>query len=100
MRGLVLNELLHGDEEYRAHFMRRFADMLNHLVTPRYLQERYDHYAFLVRRFHIPHRAYLRDLRAFLAARPAILWAHAAAELGTGEALPLRIAAMQLDQEA
>ncbi|HEY8550041.1 MAG TPA: CotH kinase family protein [Vicinamibacterales bacterium] len=91
VRGTILADLLHEDPEYRSYFQRRFAQMLNHQVTPEFLRARYAYYARVVQDFGVPHDTFLRHLRVFLRTRPDILWAHATRELGTGDPVRLEI---------
>ena len=85
--------LLDEDPEYRAYFQRVWTDVMNHVLTPAFLDERYEHYrrrgasASAFRRT----VEYLTPLKEFLDRRPAVAWKIATDWLRTGPAVACRI---------
>lgn len=90
-RPLVLTTLLDEDAEYRAHFQRLWTDAMNHVLTPHFLNERYEHYRAEAIRLDLQDRDYLVPLRQFLDRRPTVVWQIAERWLGTGPSPRVRI---------
>jgi formylglycine-generating enzyme required for sulfatase activity len=70
-RAVLLTHLLSQDSAYRERFKRTFLQVMNHHVTPAFLDERYEHYAKAGRELGVRNTAYLRRLREFIDRRPA-----------------------------
>ena len=85
-RPLALSSLLADDEEYREYFKHAFARMLNHQITPDFLDEQFDYYADIARSYGVEDLGYLEPVREFLTRRPDALWTFAAERLNTREA--------------
>ncbi|MDP6609868.1 MAG: CotH kinase family protein [Vicinamibacterales bacterium] len=83
-RARLMTHLLANDAEYRRFFMTRFEAMLNHQLTPEFLDERFAHYEQIALDYEVESVAYLEMLREFLDRRAGILWAQTAQQLGTG----------------
>ena len=94
-RPRIMTTLLTRDPEYRAYFARVWVDVMNHAITPAFLRERYQHYADTAVALGVPDLAYLKPLKAFLDARPAIVRAQAEQRLGTGPSLRFRVSGSQ-----
>jgi hypothetical protein len=90
-RPKILTTLLDQDADYRAYFMRRWTDALNHQLTPAFLQQRYEHYRVLGEQLGLTNRRDLAPLKRFLDERPAIVWQHAVEWLKTGPPLALEV---------
>jgi hypothetical protein len=72
-RAYVFTRLLTEDQEYRAYFGTLFDRISNHLVTPAYLRERFDHYRRVAVDHRIRDRRYIDLLRGFIERRPSFL---------------------------
>ncbi len=85
--------LLDEDPEYRAYFQRVWTEVMNHVLTPAFLNERYDYYRAAAERLGLGRRdrEYLPLLRDFLDRRPAVAWKIATEWLRTGPAVTCRI---------
>ena len=92
-RPRILVTLLDDDLEYRAYFQRVWTDVMNHVLTPAFLDERYEYYRAAAERLGLgqPDREYLPLLREFLDRRPAVVWKTATEWLRTGPAVPCHI---------
>jgi hypothetical protein len=90
-RPYLITTLLDRDPEYRAHFMRVWTDVMNHALTPEFLDERFAHYDRLTTELGIDDRRFLPPLRRFLTERPARVWAGAEKWLSTGPAIPVAL---------
>ncbi len=83
-RPKILSTLLDEDADYRAYFMRRWTDALNHQLTPAFLEERYEHYRVLGEQLGLTNRQDLAPLKRFFDVRTAIVWQQAVEWLKTG----------------
>ena len=85
--------LLDEDPEYRAYFQRVWTEVMNHVLTPAFLNERYDYYRAEGERLGLGRRdlEYLPLLKDFLDRRPAVAWKIATDWLRTGPAVTCRI---------
>ena len=92
-RSYAVTAMLVDDPEYRAYFMREFTRMLNHQVTPEFLDDRYRHYEAMARTYGVEDLRFLAPLRAFLSGRHDMLWRLADRHLSTGSPVALRLAA-------
>ena len=90
-RPYLITTLLDQDPEYRAYFMRVWTDVMNHALTPEFLDERYAHYEQLTADLGIEDRRFLPPLRRFLTERPSRVWATAETWLATGPAIPVAV---------
>jgi hypothetical protein len=93
-RPRIMTALLTRDAQYQALFKRVWVDVMNHALTPAFLQERYQHYATLARTLGLtgPDLEYMPLLKQFLEARPAIVRAQAERWLRTGPSVRVRFA--------
>jgi hypothetical protein len=69
-RSRILTTLLREDPEYRELFKRTWVDVMNHRITPAFLDERFEHYARIASELGVRDLAYLSPLKRFLQARP------------------------------
>ena len=90
-RPRILVTLLDEDPEYRAYFQRVWTDVMNHVLTPAFLDERFEHYFAEASRLDLRDRAYLTPLKEFLQRRPAVVWQIATDWLRTGPAVACRV---------
>jgi hypothetical protein len=90
-RARILVTLLDEDPEYRAYFQRVWTDVMNHVLTPAFLDERFEHYFAEGERLDLRDRAYLTPLKVFLQRRPTVAWKIATDWLRTGPAVACRI---------
>jgi hypothetical protein len=72
-RSRILTTLLREDPEYRELFKRIWVDVMNHQITPAFLEERFGHYERLAAELGVQNRQYLSPLKRFLQARPAVV---------------------------
>lgn len=90
-RPLIMTTLLDEDPEYRAYFQRVWADTMNHVLTPAFLDQRYEYYRAEGTRLGLQEQDYLAPLRQFLDQRPALAWQMAERWLNTGPRVPWQI---------
>ena len=90
-RPRILVTLLDEDPEYRAYFQRVWTDVMNHVLTPAFLDERFEHYFAEASRLDLRDLAYLTPLKVFLQRRPTVAWQIATDWLRTGPAVACRI---------
>ncbi len=64
---------------------------MNHVLTPAFLDERFEHYFAEAERLDLRDRAYLTPLKVFLQRRPTVAWKIATDWLRTGPAVACRI---------
>jgi hypothetical protein len=98
-RPRVMTALLTKDPEYKAFFERVWVEIMNHALTPAFLNERYEHYATLARTLGVRDLEYLQPLKEFLAARPAVVRSQAERWLQTGPSVRVRFASAGGDVE-
>jgi formylglycine-generating enzyme required for sulfatase activity len=91
-RGVVLTTLIAEDPAFRAYFEDRFDAMLNHQLTPAFLQDRLTYYDFIAASAGISDLAYTRREREFLQKRPAFLRSVAEQWLNTPPSVTVAIA--------
>lgn len=90
-RPYLLETLLRDDAAYREYFKRLWVDVMNHNLTPAFLDERFDYYAQLASDLGVDDLSYLRPLKQFLKARPAALRAIAERRLNTPPSVKVTI---------
>jgi hypothetical protein len=90
-RPYILTTLLDEDADYRASFMRTWTDVMNHVLTPAFLDERYRHYERLAVELGVEDRRFLVSLRRFLTERPRLVWTTAETWLQTGAAVGVQV---------
>jgi hypothetical protein len=90
-RSYLLTELLANDPEYQEFFKRIWVEVMNHRLTPTFLNERFEHYAKLAAELGIDDRSYLTPLKRFLEARPAVVRGLAEKRLDTPPSVRVRI---------
>jgi hypothetical protein len=83
VRPYLMTELLAQDPAFREFFKARWIEAMNHVITPAFLRERFDHYREVALTYGVESLDYLPRLEAFLAERPAIVRDQAARYLQT-----------------
>jgi formylglycine-generating enzyme required for sulfatase activity len=91
-RAALLTTLIAEDARYREFFKRTFQRVMNHSVTPAFLEERYQHYLAIAERLGVEDRAYLARLREFLQRRPRAFRQFTEQWLNTPPSQPLAVA--------
>jgi len=91
-RSYLLTELLTNDPEYQEFFKRMWVDVMNHRITPAFLDQRFEHYAKLAAELGVDDLSYLTPLKRFLQARPAVVRALAEKRLNSPPSVRVRIA--------
>jgi hypothetical protein len=91
-RAYLLTRLLAEDPEYREFFQRLWTDAMNHRITQRFLDERFDHYRTIATRYGIKDLRYLDRVRLFIERRPARIRQIAEQWLNTPLSVRLRVA--------
>jgi formylglycine-generating enzyme required for sulfatase activity len=76
-RSFVLSALLAQDPAFREYLARRIDDMLNHQLTPAFVEERRAHYAGVALHFGVTDHEYLDREKEFFEKRPAFVRATA-----------------------
>jgi hypothetical protein len=72
-RTLLFDRLRTESPEYRAYFLARLTEVLNHELTPEFMEALIQRYEATAAAFGIEDRAYLQTLRDYAAHRPAVL---------------------------
>ncbi len=90
-RSYLLTALLANDPEYQDFFKRVWVDVMNHRLTPTFLDGRFEHYSRLATELGVDDRSYLTPLKRFLQARPAIVRALADKRLNSPPSVLVRI---------
>jgi hypothetical protein len=90
-RSYVLATLLREDAAYRALFQRIWVDVMNHRITPAFLDERFEHYARIGSELGVQDLAYLSPLKRFLQTRPQVVRTLAEKWLNTPPSVRVRI---------
>jgi formylglycine-generating enzyme required for sulfatase activity len=90
-RSFVLSALLADDPAFREYMAKRVDDMLNHQLTPAFVEERRAYYAGLAARFGVPDHEYFALQKAFFAKRPAFVRATAEQWLNRAPSLPVHV---------
>jgi CotH kinase protein len=91
-RSYLLTQLLASDPEYQEFFKRVWVDVMNHRLTPAFLDQRFEHYAKLAAELGVDDLSYLTPLKRFLQARPAVVRALAEKRLKSPPSIRVRIA--------
>ena len=89
VRSVLLTRLLAESEDYRHAFLRRLVDVLNHELTPEFLETELARQRETAQLYGIKDRDFLDSMENFLQRRPAFVLQHASERLGLGE--PRRI---------
>lgn len=92
-RATMLTRLLADDPGYVDHFKYAFTRMLNHQVTPTFLEERLTHYDAIAREYGVEDLRFLEVLDDFLTNRHDMLWELASQQLDTAPPARLRVEA-------
>jgi len=82
-RSFVLTTLIAEHAPFREYLARRLDTMLNHELTPEFVEERRAHYAVTAAQFGVASAEYLEREREFFARRPAFVRAIAEQWLNT-----------------
>jgi formylglycine-generating enzyme required for sulfatase activity/spore coat protein CotH len=90
-RAFVLTTLIAEDAAFRDYLAARIDTMLNHQLTPSYLEERRAHYSILAPRFGVAETGYLRRLAEFFDKRPSFLREVAEQWLNTAPGVPVSV---------
>jgi formylglycine-generating enzyme required for sulfatase activity len=72
-RSLILSTLIAEDSQFRTYLAGRIDTMLNHQLTPEFVEERRSHYAKTALRLGVPDPSYIERQRDFLVKRPAFV---------------------------
>jgi formylglycine-generating enzyme required for sulfatase activity len=90
-RSFVITTLIAQDARFREYLARKVDVMLNHQLTPEFLEERRSHYADVVASFGVPDVRYLEPQREFFARRPAFVRAIAEQWLNMRPSVPVSV---------
>jgi formylglycine-generating enzyme required for sulfatase activity len=90
-RGFVLTTLISEDERFRQYLAARIDTMLNHQLTPEFVEERRAHYASTVAEFGLRDTAYLARQKAFFEKRAPYVRAIAEQWLNTLPGVPVSV---------
>lgn len=90
-RPTLLTALLTDDPDYRAYFAAEIDRMLNHRVTPAFLERTLDHYRGIATTLAPDDVAFLAPLAEFFARRPAFFRELTEVWLDTDPSQPLRV---------
>jgi formylglycine-generating enzyme required for sulfatase activity len=90
-RAFVLTTLIAEDPAFRSYLASRIDTMLNHQLTPAFIEERRAYYANTARRLGVPDASYIDRQRDFLARRPAFVRALAEQWLNTPPGVRVRV---------
>jgi hypothetical protein len=93
LRSEILTRLIDEDPRYRARLAGRLTEVLNHRLTPAFLEERYDYYGRAARALRVDDTRYLPILSDFLLHRSQVLRRLAPAYLAVGESLRCSVTA-------
>ena len=72
-RSVIFNRLRRESPAYRQYFLNRLVTVLNHRLTPDFVQRRVNDYELLAQSLDIQNRSFFESLREFLKHRPAAL---------------------------
>ncbi len=72
-RAFVLTTLIAEDAAFRDFLAARIDTMLNHQLTPAFVEERRAHYATVAAQFGVAETGYLQRLKDFLQKRPSVV---------------------------
>jgi hypothetical protein len=72
-RAFVLTTLIAEDPAFRDYLAARIDAMLNHQLSPSYLEERRGHYSTIAAQFGVAETGYLQRLKEFLDRRPSVV---------------------------
>lgn len=70
-RSRIFGRLLQEDPNYRAYFIEKVSDALNHRITPGFLSARLNHYRIVAGKYDLPEQEFLDITERFLMERPA-----------------------------
>jgi formylglycine-generating enzyme required for sulfatase activity len=90
-RATLLTRLLTDDPAYRAYVAAMFDRVMNHHVTPAFLEERLAHYRAVATELSADDNAFLEPLAVFLERRPAFFRTLTEQWLDVGPSQPLRV---------
>jgi hypothetical protein len=90
-RSRILTQLIRDDPEYREYFESIWVDVMNNVLTPEFLYERYAHYAEVAHRLNVGDFGYLPRIERYLSVRPATLRRQAEQYLGTGPSVRVEL---------
>jgi hypothetical protein len=90
-RPRLLTDLIAEDPQYREFFKRTFQHLMNHRLTPAFLEARYRHYEALAGTMDVPDRRFLPRLKDFLERRPAFFRASTESWLNAEREQPLTV---------
>jgi hypothetical protein len=90
-RPLLFDRLRTESPEYRAYFLARLTEVLNHELTPEFMEALIQRYEATAAAFGIEDRAYLQTLRDYAAHRPAVLRAQMERYFASGPSYKLTV---------
>jgi hypothetical protein len=88
-RSRILTMLIEQDPAYRRRFAARLTEVLNHRLTPSFLQSRLEHYRLAAGMHGIDDRAFLDIIEDFFEHRPSVLLAQTPSYLRIAPAVPV-----------
>jgi formylglycine-generating enzyme required for sulfatase activity len=88
-RGVIVTTLIGEDPAFRAYFEDRFDAMLNHQLTPAFLDDRLAHYTSVAAEAGVSDLGYAERERTFFEKRPAFLRQAAEQWLNTAPSVPV-----------
>ena len=90
-RPMIFGRLREESPEYRAVFLSRLTEVLNHELTPEFLQKLVDRYEETAKAHGIESREYLDLMRKFFTYRPAVLRKQADTYFSSGPSYRLTV---------
>ncbi len=90
-RSMLYHRLRLGSPEFRHYFTRLFVDIMNHRLTPDFLQERLDYYAGLARSFGQDTQEFNEEVAQFFAHRHAVLRQQMKTYFATGDSYSCQV---------
>ena len=90
-RAYLYHRLRLGSQEFREYFCRLFMDVLNHRLSPQFLQERQHYYAELARSFYLDQSEFNEELSRFFTNRKTVLRAQMQTYFVSGDSYPCHV---------
>ena len=85
LRAVLFRNLVAGDPGYRQFFISTYDEVMNHRLTPEFVDERFAYYADMAKAFKARDLDFLDELRAFLDHREPFLQEQLRQHLGAGK---------------
>lgn len=90
-RIVIFNRLRSESPEYRAFFLARLADVLNHELTPQFMGNLISHYETQARNLGVENGSFFSSLRLYVQRRPEVLRAQMADHFQAGPSYRLTV---------